>query len=167
MCNNSALFKIIKAYRTLQGFEIQMDTCFNGEVNYKWAWDSKVVNKFKSHQNTVYWGNSVLCCGWQRKHWMGIYKQGVNIPAHARNAHSYPSHSTCSWRRPSRKHSMTTPHPSPLVECPYIYATYNSDDMSGSNGEFQDLTNRLIDRTIAWNGILKVSTEKSKIMTNC
>ena len=36
--------------------------------------------------------------------------------------------------------------------------------MGGSNGELQDLTNRLVDRATA-NG-MEVSTEKNKIMTN-
>ena len=42
-----------------------------------------------------------------------------------------------------------------------------SDDidlMGGSNGEFQDLTNRLVQRAIAYG--MEVSTEKSKILTN-
>ena len=38
------------------------------------------------------------------------------------------------------------------------------DLMGGSNGELQDLTNRLIDRATAYG--MGVSTEKSKIMTN-
>ena len=33
----------------------------------------------------------------------------------------------------------------------------------GSNGELQDLTNRLVDRAMAYG--MEVSTEKSKIMT--
>ena len=36
--------------------------------------------------------------------------------------------------------------------------------MGGSNGELQDLTNRLVDRTTAYG--LEVITEKSKIVTN-
>ena len=36
--------------------------------------------------------------------------------------------------------------------------------MGSSNGEVQDLTNRLIDRTTVYG--VEVSTEKSKIMTN-
>ena len=36
--------------------------------------------------------------------------------------------------------------------------------MDGGNGEFQDLTNRLVDRTKAYG--MEVSTGKSKIMTN-
>ena len=36
--------------------------------------------------------------------------------------------------------------------------------MGGSNGEFQDLINRLIDRAMAYG--MEVSKEKSKIMTN-
>ena len=36
--------------------------------------------------------------------------------------------------------------------------------MGGSSGELQDLTNRLVDRATAYG--IKVSTEKSKIMTN-
>ena len=36
--------------------------------------------------------------------------------------------------------------------------------LGGSNGELQDLTNRLIDRASAYG--MEVSTEKSKIMTN-
>ena len=36
--------------------------------------------------------------------------------------------------------------------------------MGGSNGEFQDLTNRLVDGAAAYG--MEVSTEKSKIMTN-
>ena len=38
------------------------------------------------------------------------------------------------------------------------------DPLGGSNGELQDLTNRLIDRASAYG--MEVSTEKSKIMTN-
>ena len=38
------------------------------------------------------------------------------------------------------------------------------DHMGGSNGELQDLTNRLVDRTTAYG--LEVITEKSKIVTN-
>ena len=38
------------------------------------------------------------------------------------------------------------------------------DLMGGSNSKFQDLSNRLIDRAIAYG--MEVSTEKSKIMTN-
>ena len=37
--------------------------------------------------------------------------------------------------------------------------------MRGSNGELQDLTNRLVDRATTCG--MKVSTEKIKIMTNC
>ena len=40
----------------------------------------------------------------------------------------------------------------------------DSDLMGGSNGELQDLTNRLVDRVTAYG--MEVSTEKSKIMTN-
>ena len=36
--------------------------------------------------------------------------------------------------------------------------------MGGSEGELQDLTNRLIDRAVAYG--MEVSTEKSKIMMN-
>ena len=36
--------------------------------------------------------------------------------------------------------------------------------MGGSNGELQDLANRLVDRATAYG--MEVSTEKSKIMTN-
>ena len=36
--------------------------------------------------------------------------------------------------------------------------------MGGSNGELQDLTNRLVDRATAYG--MEVSTEKSKIMTS-
>ena len=36
--------------------------------------------------------------------------------------------------------------------------------MGGSNGELQDLTNRLVERATAYG--MEVSTEKSKIMTN-
>ena len=36
--------------------------------------------------------------------------------------------------------------------------------MSGSNGELQDLTNRLVDRATAYE--IEVTTEKKKIMTN-
>ena len=36
--------------------------------------------------------------------------------------------------------------------------------MSGSNGELQDLINRLVDRALAYG--MEVTTEKSKIMTN-
>ena len=36
--------------------------------------------------------------------------------------------------------------------------------MGGSNGELQDLTNRLVERASAYG--MEVSTEKSKIMTN-
>ena len=39
-----------------------------------------------------------------------------------------------------------------------------NDLMSGSNGELQDPTNRLVDRATAYG--MEVSTEKSKIMTN-
>ena len=42
--------------------------------------------------------------------------------------------------------------------CHYI------DLMGGSNGDLQDLTNRLIDRAIVYG--TEVSTEKSKITTN-
>ena len=38
------------------------------------------------------------------------------------------------------------------------------DVMGGSNGELQDLTNRLVDRATAFG--IEVSTEMSKIMTN-
>ena len=38
------------------------------------------------------------------------------------------------------------------------------DLMGGSNGELQDLTNRLVDRATSYG--TDVSTEKSKIMTN-
>ena len=39
------------------------------------------------------------------------------------------------------------------------------DDIEGgSNGEFQDLTNRLVDKAMAYG--MEISTEKSKIMTN-
>ena len=38
------------------------------------------------------------------------------------------------------------------------------DVMGGSNGELQDLTNRLADRETAYG--MEVSAEKSKIMTN-
>ena len=38
------------------------------------------------------------------------------------------------------------------------------DLMGGSNGELQDLTNRLVDKATAYG--LEVSTEKSKIITN-
>ena len=60
---------------------------------------------------------------------------------------------------------MTTTHPSPLVEgsCNLRFA----DDinlMGGSNGELQDITNRLVDRTTA-HGV-EVSKEKSKIKIN-
>ena len=40
----------------------------------------------------------------------------------------------------------------------------DSDLMGGSNGELQDLTNRLADRATAYE--VEVSTEKSKIVTN-
>ena len=40
----------------------------------------------------------------------------------------------------------------------------NIDLMSGSHGQLQNLTNRLVDRAISYG--LEVSTEKSKIMTN-
>ena len=36
--------------------------------------------------------------------------------------------------------------------------------MGGSNGELEDLTNRLVDRATAYG--MEVSTEKSKVMTN-
>ena len=36
--------------------------------------------------------------------------------------------------------------------------------MGGNKGEFQDLTNRLLDRAAAYG--MEVSTEKSKVMTN-
>ena len=38
------------------------------------------------------------------------------------------------------------------------------DLIGGSNGELQDLTNRLVDRATAYG--MEVSTEKSKITTN-
>ena len=38
------------------------------------------------------------------------------------------------------------------------------DDMGVSDGEHQDLTNRLVDRATAYR--MEVSTEKSKIVTN-
>ena len=65
------------------------------------------------------------------------------------------------------KHSMTTTHPSPLMEGPYtcnLQFANNKDLMSSSSGELQDVTNRLMDRATA-NG-MEVSTEKSKIMTS-
>ena len=40
----------------------------------------------------------------------------------------------------------------------------NMDPMGGSNGELQDLTNRLVHRVMAYG--LEVSIEKSKLMTN-
>ena len=67
-----------------------------------------------------------------------------------------------------RKHSMTTTHPSPLVEGPY--ATYDLPTISilwataAVNFNVQDLANRLIDRATA-DG-MEVGTEKRKIMTN-
>ena len=45
-----------------------------------------------------------------------------------------------------------------------LQCTDDIDLMSGSNGEFQDLTNRLVDRATAHG--MDVSTEKSKSMTN-
>ena len=41
----------------------------------------------------------------------------------------------------------------------------DTDLMGGSNGELQDLTNRLVDRAKAYYG-MEVITKKSKIMTN-
>ena len=38
------------------------------------------------------------------------------------------------------------------------------DLMGGSNGELQDLTNRLVDTAMVYG--MEVSTEKNKIMTN-
>ena len=60
---------------------------------------------------------------------------------------------------------MTTTHPSPLVEGPMRPMISQDIDLTGgSNGELQDLANRLVDRATAYG--MKVSTEKSKIMTN-
>ena len=63
-------------------------------------------------------------------------------------------------------HSMTTTHPSPLVEGPY--ATHDLPTTSilwaAANGDLQDLTNRLVDGATAYG--METSTEKSKIMTN-
>ena len=58
---------------------------------------------------------------------------------------------------------MTTTHPSPLPICNLRFAD-DIDLMGGSNGELQDLTNRLADRAAAYGK--EVSTEKSKIMIN-
>ena len=49
---------------------------------------------------------------------------------------------------------MTTTHPSPL----------DIDLMGSSNGELEDLTNRLINRAMAYG--MEVSREKRKIMTS-
>ena len=49
---------------------------------------------------------------------------------------------------------MTTTHPSPL----------DIDLMCSSNGELEDLTNRLINRAMAYG--MEVSREKRKIMTS-
>ena len=61
---------------------------------------------------------------------------------------------------------MVTIHPFPFVEGPH--ATYAPADdidlMGGSNGEFQDLKNRLLGRVTAYG--MEVRTEKSKILTN-
>ena len=60
---------------------------------------------------------------------------------------------------------MTTTYPSPLVECPSMQPKIcDIDLLGGSNGELQDLTNRLVDRAMAYG--MEISTEKSKIMTN-
>ena len=45
-----------------------------------------------------------------------------------------------------------------------LQITDNIDLLGGSNGELQDLTNRLVDRVTAYG--MEVSTEKSKIMAN-
>ena len=45
-----------------------------------------------------------------------------------------------------------------------IYNLRFADDMNGSSGELQDVTNRLIDKATAYGK--EVSTEKRKIMTN-
>ena len=59
---------------------------------------------------------------------------------------------------------MTTTYPSPLVECPSMQPKIcDIDLLGGSNGELQDLTNRLVDRAMAYG--MEVSKEKSKIMT--
>ena len=42
--------------------------------------------------------------------------------------------------------------------------THDTDLMSGSNGELQDLTSRFVDRATAYG--MEVTTEKRKIMTN-
>ena len=58
---------------------------------------------------------------------------------------------------------MTTTHQSPLVEGPH--ATYEDIDLMGSsNGELQDLTNRLVDRATTYGK--EASTVKGKILTN-
>ena len=60
---------------------------------------------------------------------------------------------------------MTTTYPSPLVECPSMQPKIcDIDLLGGSNGELQDLTNRLVDRARACG--TEVSTEKSEVMTN-
>ena len=60
---------------------------------------------------------------------------------------------------------MTTTHPSPSVEAPYVTydlpTTFNL--LGDSSGELQDLTNRLVDRAMEWKII---STEKSNTVTN-
>ena len=46
----------------------------------------------------------------------------------------------------------------------YLQSATDIDLMGSSNGELQDLTNRLVDKARAYG--MEVSTEKSKIMTN-
>ena len=45
-----------------------------------------------------------------------------------------------------------------------LQITDNIDLLGGSNGELQDLTNRLVDRVTAYG--MEVSTEKNKVMIN-
>ena len=46
----------------------------------------------------------------------------------------------------------------------YLQSATDIDLMGSSNGELQDLTNRLVDKARAYG--MEVSTEKSMIMTN-
>ena len=58
---------------------------------------------------------------------------------------------------------MITTHPSPLVAGPLRFVD-NIHLIGGRNGEFQFLTNRLVDRARTYE--MEVSTKKSKVMTN-
>ena len=60
---------------------------------------------------------------------------------------------------------MTTTHPSPLVVAQLQPTIADDIDLMGRRkGELQVLTDRLVVRATAYG--IKVSTEKSKIMTN-